>query len=60
MEMVSVAALAARRALAASEFHGYVALAEQLPRIGLTVFEAGCRDSDEFFALATCYAESTG
>jgi hypothetical protein len=45
MEMISVAALAARRALATSEFAGYVALTEQLPQIGLTVSEAVCRDS---------------
>lgn len=49
MEMLSVAAMAARRALVTFQFCGYVALTEQLPRIGLAVSEAGCRDSWRIF-----------
>ena len=45
MEVISVAALAARRALATSEFPGQVASTGQLLRIGLTENEAVCRDS---------------
>lgn len=51
MEMTSVAALAAPCALATSEFPGYVALAEQLLRIGLTVSEAVGRDSWRVFRI---------
>jgi hypothetical protein len=40
-----------RRALATSEFPGCVALTEQLPRIGLTVSEAVCRDSWRVFRI---------
>jgi hypothetical protein len=46
-----MAALAARRAFAASELTGYVALTAQLPRIGLTVSEAVCRDSWRDFRI---------
>ena len=51
MEMISVAALTARRALAPSEFPCYVALTEQLPQIGLTVSEPICRDSWRVFPV---------
>ena len=51
MGVISVAALAARRALATSKFTCDVALTEQLPQIGLTVSEAVCRDSWRVFPL---------
>ena len=59
---ISVAAFAARRALATPELPGYGTMAEQLPRTGLTISEAVRRNNamSEFFALTTCYAESTG
>ena len=52
MEMISVAALAASRALATPEFPGDVALTEQLPRSGLAVSDAVCRDSWRVFRIA--------
>jgi hypothetical protein len=51
MEMISVAALAARQALATSKCPGYVAFAEQLPGIGSAVSEAVCRDSWRVFGI---------
>jgi len=51
MEMISVAALAARRALVTLEFPFDVALTEQLPQIGLTVSEAICHNSWRVFRI---------
>ena len=52
MEVISVAALAARRAFATSEFPGYVGLSELLPQIESTVSEAVCRDSWRIFRIS--------
>ena len=58
MDMISVAAFAARCALATLVFSGHIALTAQLRRSGLNVSDAVCRDSRRVFALATCYAGS--
>jgi hypothetical protein len=51
MGIMRVAAFVAERALATPEFPGYVALAGQLPRTGLTVSEAACRHSWRVFRI---------
>jgi len=52
MEVISVAALAARRALVTFEFRGHIVLTGQLPRVGLPVSQAGCRDSWRVFHIS--------
>ncbi|MEW6163419.1 MAG: hypothetical protein AB1642_00005 [Pseudomonadota bacterium] len=51
MEMISVAILAARRALATSEFHRDAALTERLRQTGMTVSEAVRCDSWRVFRI---------
>lgn len=52
MKMISVAALATQRALAAREFPCYVALTQQLPQIAVTVSEGVCRNSRRVFRIS--------
>lgn len=61
VDMISVVALAARRALATLEFRFYVALTEQLTHVGASRVRSRLPSTvGKFFALPACYAESPG